>query len=223
MKASYYAIAAFCVAPALVLSVAVAADHAAVASMQRRWQGSWLVRNAEFPGSVEAWSVEGDTVAVYDPVARRTDTQQLVLESPCRLVRKRSIDSGEGQTVSTTNTFAFAPDGLHIATADAPGGQRVGDTLIACIGDHVYTYDTRTQNCQKWNDTMTGSPLPASECVFDATPPSFVLRRFETGSNDVRLNLDGDALLSPGLAAQVTERQPSFGAARQRADALLPH
>jgi hypothetical protein len=103
------------------------------------------------------------------------------------------------------------------------GGLRRGSLVTACVGDHLYTFDTGTGNCQRWNETMTGDPLtPDTECAIavGVGTTSFVLRPFASGS-DVRLTFDGDALLSPTLASQVAEPQPSFGAAVQRAGALV--
>lgn len=91
--------------------------------------------------------------------------------------------------------------------------------MTACAGDRLYTFDTGTGNCQRWNETLTGDPLtPDTECAI-AVDVAFVLRSFEGGSS-VRLTFDGDALLSPTLSAQVAEPQSSFGAAVQRAKAL---
>ena len=66
---------------------------------------------------------------------------------------------------------------------------------------------------------MSGNPTATEECAINATPPSFVLRRF-SGGEDVFLNFAGDALLSSELAAQVSERQASFHTAIQRAQTL---
>lgn len=206
---------------ATVPNPAMPPSEAAMSDLRRRWQGNWIVRDAEYPGSIQAWSVDGDSVTVYDPITHRSQSEKFTLKSPCRLVRSQSVDTGEGQTVLTTNTFAFAPDGLHVAPSKAGGGERRGAILTACVGDHVYTFDTGTQQCRKWNETMSGEPTPAAGCALDAFPPSLVLRQIGEATEDVRLNLEGDALLSSGLDADVTERQPSFGAARKRADALV--
>ena len=95
--------------------------------------------------------------------------------------------------------------------------------MTACVGDRLYTFDTSTRSCQRWNETMTGDPLtPDTECVIAVGlgTTAFVLRPLEGGSS-VRLTFDGDALLSPTLVAQVAEPQPSFSAAVQRADAVV--
>jgi hypothetical protein len=201
----------------LAAPLAVVATNPAVQDRTRAWQGAWVVRDADYPGSVEAWNVHGDTIERYDPVAHRSARQHLAFESPCRLVRTQVI--GSGGAVVSRNTFAFAPDGLHVAPAQTAGGVRQGDLLTACIGDRVYTFDTRSQDCQEWNKTMSGSPLPAEECATQATPPSFVLRRF-LGGGDVELTIAGDALLSVGLLGHVSERAASFDAAMRRAEAL---
>jgi hypothetical protein len=189
-----------------------------VREMAQRWQGAWVVRGADYAGSVQAWNVHGDSVTVYDAASHQTTEQRLTFQSPCRLVRGQS--AGGGDSVSTTNTFAFGPNGLHVAPAQAAGGARAGGLLIACIGNDVYTLDAQSGRCQRWNATMSEGPTPAEECVYDASPPGFVLRRLG-GPEDVRLGISGDALLSPELASQLAERQPSFQAAVKRADALL--
>jgi hypothetical protein len=167
---------------------------------------------------VQAWAVQGSSVDVYDPGWGQSRRERFTLVSPCRLVRTQSDGSGGDQTTST-NTFAFAPDGLHVAPADSAGGLRRGNLMTACIGDHVYTFDTQSGQCQKWNATMSVSPTSAEECAFEPSPPAFVLRHLE-GGKDVRLNVSGDALLSPGLAAQVAAPQRTFQAAIRMATGL---
>jgi hypothetical protein len=186
--------------------------------LARRWQGAWVVRDADYPGSVQAWAVQGGSVEVYDPASGQSRREQFTLESPCRIVRKQSNGSGGAETVST-NTFVFGSDGLYVAPAQVAGGLRRGNLLTACIGDHVYTFDTRSQQCQKWDAAMSGNPMPAEECEVGGSPPAFVLRRYAFGQ-DVRLNVSGEALLSPGLAAQVSEPQRTFQAAIRLATAL---
>ncbi len=191
-----------------------------VSELARRWQGAWVVRNAAYPGEVEAWNVRGNTVTVYLPASGHKQTQRLTLQSPCRLVRSRELEGG-GKAVVATNTFAFAPDGPHVGPAQAAAGVRRGSTLTMCIGDHVYTYDERSGSCQRWSRDMSGSPLPAqAECVLVPSPRSFVLRRLE-GPSDVHLNFAGDALLSPAIVSGAAEHEPTFFAAIQRANALV--
>lgn len=201
--------------------MATSANNGTVTDLARQWQGAWVVRDAEYPGSVEAWNVHGSTVERYDPLARQGEPQRFALESPCRLVRTQAVGRG-GQAIVSRNTFAFAPDGLHVAPAETAGGVRRGDLLTACIDDHVYTFDTRDQRCREWNRTMSGGSATAEECAFNSTPPSFVLRRF-MGGEDVELTIAGDALLSVGLAGHVSEREPSFHAAIRRAEQLSGH
>jgi hypothetical protein len=195
--------------------MATAATTATVADLGKRWQGTWIVRGADYPGSVQAWDVKGDSVVVYDPVTHRKEQQHFKLESPCRLVRTQA--AGGADAISTTNTFAFGLDGLHVAPAQSPGGLRQGPNVTACIGEHVYTYDVRSHRCQRWNATMTGAPTQAEECAVD--PTGFVLRKLG-GPGDIHLDSSGEGLLSQGLAAQVAERAASFTAAMHRADTL---
>jgi hypothetical protein len=202
----------------MVAPVVAGSTNSTLDDLARRWQGVWVVRDADYPGSVQAWAVQGSSVEVYDPATGQSRRDQFMLESPCRIVRKQPNGSGGAETVST-NTFVFASDGLHVAPAQSPGGLRRGNLLTACIGDHVYTYDTQSQQCQKWDAAMSGSPMPAEECVVSGSPPAFVLRRYELGK-DVRLNVSGEGLLSPGLAGQVSEPQRTFQAAIRLATAL---
>jgi hypothetical protein len=70
---------------------------------------------------------------------------------------------------------------------------------------------------------MSGSPTSAEGCALDPSPPAFVLRHFQ-GGEDLRLNLLHDALLSPGLAAQVAAPEWTFQAAIRMATGLSqPH
>jgi hypothetical protein len=199
-----------------------------VSDLARRWQGAWIVRDADYPGSVQAWNVHGDSVTVYDPVARHSETQSFVLQSPCRLVRKRSPDASGSETIAAMNTFAFGADGLHVGSPQDAGGLRSGPLLTVCTQDHLYTFDRRSGRCQSQTfDPSGATPTPpvspaSVECVLDTTPPSFVLRQLGSGQN-VRLSFSGDALLSPALAGQVTAPQRSFQEAVKRADTLVTH
>jgi hypothetical protein len=202
---------------AVPLALASASNDDAVSELTRRWQGAWLVRDAEYPGSVEAWNVHGDSVTVYQPHTGRSREEQFALQSPCAIVRTQPRSQS---TVVTTNTFVFAPGGLRIAASRTAGGLKRGDVLTVCVGEYVYTFDVRARTCWKWNATMSGLPTPASaECVVDAAP-SFVVRQQGVG-RDIRLNVSGDALLSNELAAQVVEPEASFEEAIERANALI--
>jgi hypothetical protein len=201
----------------------VPTEEATATELARRWQGAWVVHDAEYPGSVQAWSVRGDHVTVYDAAQRTRWEGSFSLSSPCHVARTQPIDGGSSDAVTTTNTFVFASDGLHVGMGTVAGGLRRGSLVTACVGDHLYTFDTGTRSCQRWNETMTGDPLtPDTECVIAAGfgTTAFVLRPLEGGSS-VRLTFDGDALLSPTLVAQVAEPQPSFSSAVQRADTVV--
>jgi hypothetical protein len=197
--------------------VAAAASATVSSELERSCQGAWVVRDADYTGSVQAWEVRGRTVTVYDPATRSKVVQTFALESPCRLVRTQH--AGGGETIRTTNTFAFAADGLHVGSGQSPGGLRQGSVFTACIGDRVYTFDTQNRGCLRVDAAMRGAPTPAEECVVESAPPAFILRRLD-GPNDVQLGISGDGLLSPALAGQRAEREPSLQAAMRRADAL---
>jgi hypothetical protein len=186
--------------------------------LTRSWQGAWVVRDAIYPGSIQAWSVQGNSVVVYDPTTHSQKSEKFTLESPCRLVRTES--PGAQTVVVTTNTFAFASDGLHVGSPQAAGGLRRGPLLTACVGDRVYTFDERTGHCQMQPADKGGSPTPAGACAVSATPPAFVLRRLDGVGEDVWMNFAGDGLLSPALAGAVSDKQPTFDAAIRRADTL---
>jgi hypothetical protein len=156
-------------------------------------------------------------VEVYDPSSGQSRQERFALQSPCQIVR--SASDGRGGEVTLTNTFAFAPDGLHVAPAQTPGGLRRGNLYAACIGDHIYVLDTQSGQCQQWNATMTGSPTSVEGCAVESSPPAFVLRHFQ-GGPDVRLNVSGNALLSPGLAGQVSSQAWTFQAAVRLATGL---
>ena len=69
---------------------------------------------------------------------------------------------------------------------------------------------------------MNGFMTPRGECSIDkgVATSSFVFRPTEGGTS-MRLEFDGDALLSPTLQAQLAQSEPSFRVAIQRADALV--
>ena len=140
-------VALSCAALALALgSTSVLAGAPALCDLAQRWQGAWVIHDTDYPGSVQAWAVQGSSVDVYDPRSGQDRRERFTLVSPCRLVRTQYNGSGEAETVST-NTFAFAPDGLHVAPAQSAGGLKRGNLITACIGDNVYTFDTQSGQC----------------------------------------------------------------------------
>jgi hypothetical protein len=193
-----------------------------LADLTRRWQGIWVVRDADYPGSVEAWNVKGDHVSVYDAKRGRVEDETFALVSPCRVARTRVVD-GKPAAVVTDDTFVFASDGLHVAKAPAAGGFQRGPMIEACVGDNVYQYDTRTDACARLD--ATGAQPPATEqaeCAIDHGPvsSSFVVRPLEGGTT-VRLDFyDGGALLSQPLVAHIAEPRATFTGAVRRADSL---
>jgi hypothetical protein len=178
---------------------------------------------------VQAWAVDGDTVAVYDARRGRRDEERFTVESPCRVVRSRSFgrdahrDGAPTDEIRTADTFVFASDGLHVAMAPAAGGFERGALVTACVDSRVYRFDEQSRRCQSSLGTIDGlGPPPSMECAIDpgAVEPSLVLRPME-GGESVRLPFYGDALLSPELLAHVAEARPSFREAMRRADALV--
>jgi hypothetical protein len=106
--------------------------------------------------------------------------------------------------------------------APAGAGFRDGERVTACIEDRVYEYDTRSEQCRRWDALMTGPAGPAqAECsvVESGGSSTFVVRPFG-GGESMRLDFQGDALLSPPLLAHVVEARPSFEEARREADAV---
>jgi hypothetical protein len=194
----------------------------------RRWQGSWVLRDADYPGSIQAWSVDGDAVTVYDGRTKRQRRDGFSLPSPCRLTHSRPdgvdpyLDGSPRETITTADTFVFASDGLHVAMSSAAGGLRRGSLVTACVGSHLYGFDVRTSLCQTWSEEARGPVLtPRVECGIDASlgPPSFVLQPVGGGAS-LRLPFYGDALLSPDLLSHIAEVEASFHDAMRRVDAL---
>jgi hypothetical protein len=195
----------------------------------RRWQGSWVLRDADYPGSVQAWDVEGDAVTVYDGRSRRQRRDSFALTSPCRLTHSRSLgtdeylDGSPSGGILTADTFVFSSDGLHVAASAAAGGFRRGPLVTACVGSHLYAFDAGSAVCQTWSEAAPGPELtPRMECAIDTSvaSTSFVLRP-GGGGDSVRLPFYGDALLSPDLLAHVAEVEPSFHEATRRVDAIV--
>jgi len=196
--------------------------------LARRWQGAWVVRDAEYPGSIQAWNVRATMVTVYDATDHRTEEEGFTVPSPCRISRTRRIgvdpelDARPVEDVITIDTFVFAGDGLHVAMTPAGGGFRRGAIITACVGDRLYTFDDHLSYCDTWSLPMSEPPLARSaRCRIEPGPAStsFVLERVGWGEA-VRLTFYGDALLSPALLAEVAEPTPSFREATDRADAL---
>jgi hypothetical protein len=150
--------------------MATTAGSAAVSELNHRWQGAWVVRDTEYPGSVQAWNVHGSSIEVYDPAARRTQEQHFRIQSPCSVVRTQSL--GGGEETSTTSTFAFAADGLHVASGDEAGGLRQGPLLTACIGDHVYPTTRAASAAKSW--TLDERLAPSGRGMRGQHNPAFL-------------------------------------------------
>jgi hypothetical protein len=203
------------------LTLALGASDVATVDLARdarEWRGAWVVRDADYPGSVQAWSVNGSSVSVYDATRRRTEKQRFSLVSPCRIARTRTLP--DGTSVKTYDTFVFARDGLHVAQAPASGGFRRDGRVTACIDDHVYTFEVQSTRCRRYSARMAG-PSTSVECTLTSTgaSSSFVVRPLQ-GDESSRIDFYGDALLSRALLAHVAERSPSFYEAQRRADRL---
>jgi hypothetical protein len=180
-----------------------------------RWQGAWVVR--DMPGSVQAWTVRGHDVFVYDVRGGTTDRLRFDVVSPCRVARTQV--SPDGTRIETFDSFAFAPDGLHIAAAPVAAGVVRGSRAIACIDDSVYELDAQMHTCVRWNAAMTSPALPShAECQLDRTtqPAIFTLRALQ-GGESTRLSQLGDALVSTPLMAHVAEPCATFEDAKARA------
>jgi hypothetical protein len=194
-------------------------DVSAAADLTRRWQGDWVVRDADYEGSVQAWAVHGNIVTVHDATQRWSAEESFTVRSPCGLVRTLPMEHG---TRTTSNTFVFAGDTLHVALGSVAGGMLENTVVNACVGDRVYLYDPETNRCEQWNASMTGSwTMPDAECSVHQGPvtSTFVLRTYANADSE-RLAFYGDALLSPMLEAHVAEPRASFDDACERADSL---
>jgi hypothetical protein len=181
-----------------------------------RWQGAWVLRDADYPGSVQAWNVHGDGVTVYDGATKTTEEEALFAVSPCRVARTRALD--DGTSVTTFGTFAFAGDKLYVARTPATGGLRRGGTIVACVDADVYEYDITNGQCRR-RDTTTQRPAAYAntDCavVREGAATTFVVRPLQ-GGDTVAIPFYGDALLSQELMAHPAEHFPSFAAAIRR-------
>ena len=198
-------------------------------ALAHRLQGSWLVRNSKYPGSVQAWGVDGDAVTVYDTARGRSDVERFAVNSPCHLTLTLSIggdpnlDGNPREVVTSTDTFVFARDGLHVAMAAAAGGFRRGSHVVACIGDRLYAYDTRSARCEAWLDLANTPSLEREQqCAIDTSTAAAAFIVSTSGTDEpLSIPLYDDALMSAPLVGSVAEPQASFHEAVQRADAIL--
>jgi hypothetical protein len=197
-----------------------------LADLWGRWQGVWIIRDADYPGAVQVWNVKGNEVSVYDAGRSSVEEEHFALVSPCRVSRTAfvgtaSVDGGQGAIV-TSDIFVFADDGLHVARAPAAGGFQQGSLVDVCAGDSFYQYDARTDTCERQDATATLPVLTdRAECAIykGVANVSFVVRPIE-GGTPVWMDFYGRALLSQGLVAHIAERRPTFVGATRRADAL---
>jgi hypothetical protein len=185
-----------------------------------RLQGAWVTRDADYPGSRQAWEVHGGSVRVYDAGGKWEAEERFSVATPCSLVRTRS--TGPGTETATADTFAFGDDGLHLVLAPAPGGLVRNDLITVCARNHVYSYDIRTKQCLRWDPTMTlASSSSREQCAITHGPVTeeFALRPLGGGAS-THVVIQAGALLSPELAAHLAEPEPSWEAAVRRAEQL---
>jgi hypothetical protein len=151
-----------------------------LADLWGRWQGVWIIRDADYPGAVQVWNAKENEVSVYDAGRSSVEEEHFALVSPCRIARTAfagtaSVDGGQGAIV-TSDTFVFADDGLHVARAPAAGGFQQGPLVDVCVGDSFYRYDTRTDTCERQDATAIPQVVTdRAECAIYkgvATTPS---------------------------------------------------
>jgi hypothetical protein len=185
------------------------------------WRGAWVVRDADYPGSVQAWSVGANDVTIYDALHATTESEAFAVVSPCRIARTRVLP--DGSEIKQYDTFAFTSDGrLHVARAPAAGGIRSKDAVTACVRQDVYIYDLGNLDCRRWNATMSSPAMMArAECRITHEGPStyFVVDAYGGGS-PLRVGVYGRSLLSDPLLSHVAEREVSFLGAVQRANQI---
>jgi hypothetical protein len=114
------------------IALASTGRDAIVSDLAQRWQGAWVVHDADYPGSVQAWKIDGSSVTVYDASTRQRVVEAFAIESPCRLECTQPL-SGKGQMIVTTNTFAFAR--RRSVRRRQPGRGRPAERLRA---DHMH-------------------------------------------------------------------------------------
>jgi len=187
----------------------------------RRLEGIWVVSHADYPGSRQAWDIHGGLVSVHDASRGWDAEERLRVRSPCSLVRTRPLPNGA--EIKTANTFAFAPDGLHIALEGVAGGLRQDGIITACARGQVYTYDEQTNACGRWDAEIT-SLFPSTGTICEVThgpvTTTFVLSPLG-GGDSTRIDIYDGALLSSELVAVVAQPEPSWEAALARANELV--
>jgi hypothetical protein len=163
--------------------------------------------------------VRGGRVAIYDALRGERRDEQFVLLSPCRLQRVRVLDAARGDERVTIDTFVFAPEGLLVAPRTEAGGVRRGALVTACIGDDVFTYESPSGVCRRWNAAMEDELTGNAECQLtrESAGSTFVVRPLG-GGEAVDLAVVGDALVSSRLLR--AEPQASEEAATRKADEL---
>jgi hypothetical protein len=206
--------------PVFESEMAIEASHRLESKLAHEWQGSWVLRDVDRPGSVQAWMVQGARVAVYDGERRDMADEAFALPSPCEIERTLSVD--HGQSIVSADRFVFERDGLHVAPFPAAGGVEDRGSVWACIGNAVYTLAGSSSTCRRWTPSMGAELTGLAECEMRTMddPPDFVLRPLGGGSV-TSLTRKGAALMSPELEAALAQRMPSFAQARRFVDDLV--
>jgi hypothetical protein len=181
------------------------ADYAAVTA---KLQGSWLVTDVGYLGSVQAWNVEGAKVTMYDPKKKTEQVGELSFDAPCEVtLTVKTADGSEGWGAS------LAVDGDTIYLGLGSSGVRNGDEVVACMGRGVYYL--KGSECSLWSEHFGDWESEKATCSVD--DKSFKGKAGE-GSEDSMDFKAPNVLMTDQLAGNKPEKQPDWAAAKAKAD-----
>jgi hypothetical protein len=173
-------------------------------------QGAWLVKDVGYLGSVQAWSVEGNKVTMFDPKKKAEQVGELIFEAPCELtltVKTAGGSEGWGATLVVNG------DTLHLGLGS--GGVRNGDEIIACMSRGIY--HLKGGECTLWNERFGEWETAKATCSFD--DESFKGKAGEESEDELRF-VAPNVLMTDQLAGNKPEKQADWAAAKAKADEL---
>lgn len=170
---------------------------------KKAWQGSWLVKEN---GTLQAWSVAGDKVTVWDGKEEKTYT--LKADLPC------NAEFADEKGYMYPRPFTVTDGKLRFRVEGA--GYRKGNEAIFCdMSGEVWTLSADGK-CAVWKDKFGKWEKSDGECGIKKNDQGQEVF-FHKGSNEGEFAIEGDAILSK--TSQETESFADLAAAKAARDA----
>jgi hypothetical protein len=157
------------------------------AAVQGKLQGTWVMKNAGYLGSSEAWEIKGDQVKIWDSKQNKETTGKLTIETPCSASVKVGSDQSGWET--TSYTYGWDGDKLHFGLGQA--GVKQGNKIVACTSGGVFVSDT--SGCKQYKHEF--DKWQASDGKCSVAGDTFKAAATSGDTYEHQLKVKGDTLL----------------------------